>query len=161
MRLHPVLFLAFFGLPLSISTSISIAAEPSAPPKEAMKARPIKANDPMAMQLENRSKPVGTLLIDVNGDGKADLLFQGVDNRFWLSLSTGNGFADPKFVLEHYGPFEPRGTHYADVNGDGMADIIYQTVDNVFWLCLQRKVVLSFPFVLLDMVAPLIPMELE
>ena len=33
--------------------------------------------------------------VDLNGDGKADLIFQGPDNLFWVSLSTGAGFTAP------------------------------------------------------------------
>jgi hypothetical protein len=34
-------------------------------------------------------------LVDLNGDGKADLIFQGWDNTFWISLSTGTSFTVP------------------------------------------------------------------
>jgi hypothetical protein len=62
--------------------------------------------------------PPQTGYADVNGDGKADMLFQGTDNRFWLSLSTGTGFSTPRLVMRHGGPFAPGQTGYADVNGD-------------------------------------------
>jgi hypothetical protein len=33
---------------------------------------------------------------DLNADGKADLIFQGNDNNFWISFSTGSGFTIPQ-----------------------------------------------------------------
>jgi hypothetical protein len=70
---------------------------------------------------------------DVNGDGKADLIFQGVDNAFWVSLSTGNGFTSPTWWAQHGGTFIAGQAQYADVNGDDKDDLILQVVDNDFW----------------------------
>ncbi|RTR08615.1 FG-GAP repeat domain-containing protein, partial [Azospirillum griseum] len=63
---------------------------------------------------------------DVNGDGKADLLFQDNDNNFYLSESTGNGFASPHLVIDHGGSFQTGQAQLADMNGDGKADLIFQ-----------------------------------
>ncbi len=71
---------------------------------------------------------------DVNGDSKADLIFQGVDNQFWLSRSNGTGFDSPRSVMKHGGTFVAGQASYADVNGDSKADLIFQGVDNQFWL---------------------------
>jgi len=84
------------------------------------------------------SPPVGTFYGDFNHDGRFDLLFQDVDNRFWLSLSNGNGFDDKKEVLKHGGPFNPAGTHVADLNGMGAPTFSFQGVDNRFWLSLSN-----------------------
>ncbi|MFD1625358.1 FG-GAP repeat domain-containing protein, partial [Azospirillum griseum] len=73
-------------------------------------------------------------LADMNGDGKADLIFQGNDNRFWLSESSGAGFATPHLVADQIGNFNFGQAQYADINGDGKADLIYQGADNHFWL---------------------------
>lgn len=72
--------------------------------------------------------------VDMTGDGKADLLFQGVDNRFWMSAGTDDGFAAPFLVASHGGPYDPRQVNYGDVDGDGKADLLFQGVDNRFWV---------------------------
>ena len=72
---------------------------------------------------------------DINGDGKADLIFQGLDNKFWVSVSTGTGFSSTTEWFQHGGPgFMAGEAQYADINGDGNADLIYQGVDNRFWV---------------------------
>lgn len=91
----------------------------------------------MVMQHGGPFAPGQTGYGDVNGDGKADMIFQGADNRFWLSLSTGTGFGTPQsaeMVMQHGGPFAPGQTGYGDVNGDGKVDMIFQGTDNHFWL---------------------------
>jgi frataxin-like iron-binding protein CyaY len=71
---------------------------------------------------------------DVNGDGKADLIYQGKTNAFYVSLSTGNGFTDPAQWMQHGGSFEAGHAQYADVDGDGKADLIFQGANNQFWV---------------------------
>jgi hypothetical protein len=78
-----------------------------------------------------------THVVDVNGDGRADVLTQDLDNRFWLSLMTTSGYSTPVEVLRHGGAYNPDGAHVADVNGDGRADILFQGFDNSFWLSLS------------------------
>ncbi len=90
--------------------------------------------------------PVGESLglaqhVDVNGDGKADLIFQGASynpgfyiNQFWVSLSTGTGFMSPAMWVQHGGESVPGQAQYADLNGDGRTDLIYQGTDNKFWV---------------------------
>src|SRR5262249_53669802 len=56
---------------------------------------------------------------DLNGDGKADLIFQGLDNLFWVSLSTGAGFTEPTLWVQHGGEFLDGQAQYVDLNGDG------------------------------------------
>ena len=50
---------------------------------------------------------------DVNRDGKFDLLFQANDNKEYLSLSSGSGFAGPVLVADFgaYGSFHPGTLH--------------------------------------------------
>ena len=48
---------------------------------------------------------------DVNGDGKADLIYQGTDNRVWASLSTGSSFAPPVLVANFGGSFVAGSLH--------------------------------------------------
>jgi len=74
---------------------------------------------------------------DVNGDGKADLIYQGGDNSFWVSLSTGTSFTSPAKWIQHGGTFVPGQAQYADLNGDGKADLILQGWDNTFWVSLS------------------------
>jgi len=96
------------------------------------------AGQSVQAQLPTEMAAVGTFYADIDGDRKADIIFQGIDNQFWLSLSTGEGFAAAQSVLKHGGPFNAAGTHIADVNGDGKADIIFQGIDNQFWLSLSK-----------------------
>src|SRR5215467_1381966 len=75
--------------------------------------------------------------VDLNGDGKADLIFQGLDNLFWVSLSTGAGFTTPAPWVQHGGGVLIGQAQYADLNGDGKADLIFQGLDNLFWVTLS------------------------
>src|SRR4029077_5702265 len=75
--------------------------------------------------------------VDLNGDGKADLIFQGPDNLFWVSLSTGAGFTTSVPWIQHGGGVLIGQAQYADLNGDGKADLIFQGLDNAFWVSLS------------------------
>ena len=50
---------------------------------------------------------------DVNGDGRADLLFQANDNKEYLSLSSGSNFGAATVVADFgaYGAFQPGTLH--------------------------------------------------
>ena len=74
---------------------------------------------------------------DFNGDGKADLIMQGLDDNFWVSLSTGTGFTNPNSWIHHDGSFVAGEAQYADFNGDGKADLIMQGLDDTFWVSLS------------------------
>jgi hypothetical protein len=77
---------------------------------------------------------------DVNGDGRADLLYfdTGRTNAVWVCLSTGTGFAAPVKWLQH-GASIPGQIQYADVNGDGRADALYFDTfrSNAVWVSLS------------------------
>src|SRR5262249_39101429 len=82
---------------------------------------------------------------DLNGDGKADLIFQEVDDLFWVSLSTGAGFTPPAPWVNHGGGYLKGQAQYADLNGDGKADLIMQGLDNTFWVSLSTGTTFTFP----------------
>lgn len=68
---------------------------------------------------------------DFNGDGRADMMFHGPENRFWLSLSLGISFANPSKVMDWEGSVSDRygatrnWVHYPDLNGDGINDYAF------------------------------------
>ena len=74
---------------------------------------------------------------DLNADGKADLILQGWDNTFWVSLSTGTGFTLPALWMDHGGSFVQGQAQYADVNNDGKADLIFRGMNYTFWVNLS------------------------
>ena len=47
----------------------------------------------LSQEITLKPRPVA----DFNGDGKADLIFEGLDNSFWVSFSTDSGFSAPQF----------------------------------------------------------------
>ena len=66
--------------------------------------------------------------VDLNGDGRADFVGFGNDG-VWTALSTGRGFAAPRFVLADLGYNQgwrvganPR--YFADMDADGRKDIV-------------------------------------
>ena len=66
---------------------------------------------------------------DVNGDGRADLIFQDGSNRFKVSLSTGTDFATPTVWASPGGSYDDDQAQYADVNGDGRDDLLFHASD--------------------------------
>jgi hypothetical protein len=75
--------------------------------------------------------------VDVNNDGRADLVYQGDGNEFFVYTSTGSSFGAGQQVLDHTGSFGAATSGVCDVNGDGMADIVYQDANNDFYVSLN------------------------
>ena len=73
---------------------------------------------------------------DVNGDGKEDVV--GFFNQgAYVSLSTGDGFSQPKLWVEAFGKNTGWGTnarlrYMSDVNGDGKQDVVGFSHSGVF-----------------------------
>ena len=98
-----------------------------------------------------------SLVADVNGDGRADLLLQDLNNRFWLSLASTTGYSMPVIAVQHGGSYNPDGAHIADINGDGRADLLMQGFDNKFWLSLSTGSGLGSPVLALTHGGPFNP----
>ena len=63
-----------------------------------------------------------TLLGDVDGDGRADLVAVN-DNDTWVMLSTGSGFSAPaQWSGEPF--FGNKATLLGDITGDGRSDLV-------------------------------------
>jgi hypothetical protein len=71
---------------------------------------------------------------DVDGDGKKDMIYHGIDNRFWIGISDGSSFGNMYYSNTHGGDFVTSKVQYADFDGDGKDDMIYQGDDNRFWV---------------------------
>lgn len=93
----------------------------------------------------------------LNSDGRADLIFQNNSNAFYLSLSTGTGFAAPVQVAKHGRTFLAGQAQYADVNGDGRADLIFQSNDNRFLLSLSTGTGFAAPVQIVDHAGAFVP----
>ena len=74
---------------------------------------------------------------DMNGDGRADMMYQGDGNEFWYYESSGAGFAVGREVLNETGNFQEGSAGYGDIDGDGKADIVYQDPNNDFYVTLN------------------------
>ena len=78
-----------------------------------------------------------TMLMDINGDGLPDKLFDRNPNNeargFYVMLNTGNGFDKGKFWINSFGAeWKTRPTHKSgehtmlvDINGDGLPDKVF------------------------------------
>lgn len=71
---------------------------------------------------------------DLDADGKADLIFQGIDNRFWVSISAGTGFKTPENWITHGPPYIVGQATYGDLNADERADLTVRGGDNRYWV---------------------------
>ncbi len=68
---------------------------------------------------------------DLNGDGRADLVFRAAGNTLKVSLSTGTGFSDPEDWISFGGDYYAGQLQLADLNGDGKSDAIFRAVSTV------------------------------
>lgn len=94
--------------------------------------------DPISLAINNFGQASGWStfdryprdVVDVNGDGRADIVGFG-QGGVWVSLANTNGtFAPAKFALSNFGQDQGWSSYdrfersMADVNGDGRADIV-------------------------------------
>lgn len=75
-------------------------------------------------------KSNGFRMADVNGDGRADFVYDDAEGDVHVLFSTGQGFtADSVTGVSHrllpYHPSWPGGFRMVDMNGDGLADFVY------------------------------------
>jgi len=75
--------------------------------------------------------------VDIFGDGRADLMYQGDSNEFWYYESIGTGFAEGVKVVPSWGGFHEGSVGYGDVDGNGIVDIVYQDIVNDFYVMLN------------------------
>jgi hypothetical protein len=76
-------------------------------------------------------------MADMDGDGRADLMYQGAGNEFWYYHSNGTGFDAGQLILDMTGTFAAASAGYGDLNGDGTGDIVLQGQNNEFWVSLN------------------------
>jgi hypothetical protein len=72
-------------------------------------------------------------LVDVNGDGKPDIVTENADGTISVLLNKGNGTYDPGTVITSIAAIYPHAVYlaFADFNGDGKMDIAVATAGNL------------------------------
>ncbi len=68
---------------------------------------------------------------DLNGDGRADLVFRGAGNTLTGSLSTGDEFSAPEEWIRFGGDYFAGQLELTDLNGDGKSDAVFREVSTV------------------------------
>jgi hypothetical protein len=87
-------------------------------------------------------------LVDVNGDGKLDIVTGNADGSISVLLNKGNGTYDPGVLntgltsVFHYGVY----LTFADFNGDGKIDIAARDKDTgAWWAALSQGTTFASP----------------
>ena len=89
--------------------------------------------------------PAQVQYADMDGDGRADLIYQAWNNAFRVGLSNGMGFSALAVWFQHSGLPAAGQAQYADVNGDGKIDLIYQDNNNYFFVSLSTGTGFTVP----------------
>ena len=63
--------------------------------------------------------------VDLNQDGRGDLVHANQDNDIGVYLSTGSGFEAPILLQNHGGSFQDNNMQFADLTGDGRPELIH------------------------------------
>ena len=74
---------------------------------------------------------------DMNGDNKADMVYQGDGNEVWYYDSNGSNFATAEQIADFSGSFTEGTLGLGDINGDGSGDLFYQDSNNDFFIALN------------------------
>ena len=74
---------------------------------------------------------------DMNGDGKADMVYQGDGNEVWYYESNGSTFDTAEQIADFAGSFTEGSLGLGDIDGDGSGDLFYQDLNNNFYIALN------------------------
>ena len=74
---------------------------------------------------------------DMNGDDKADMVYQGDGNEVWYYESNGSTFNTADQIADFSGSFTEGSLGLGDINGDGSGDLFFQDSSNDFYIALN------------------------
>jgi RHS repeat-associated protein len=87
---------------------------------------------------QGSSYPGYVNLVDVSGDGRADLIKRSSYGSFWIYLSSGDGnFANPVETITTQGSSNIGYVNFADLNNDGRMDLIKHSAYGYFYAYLS------------------------
>jgi microsomal dipeptidase-like Zn-dependent dipeptidase len=104
------------------STAISFG---SLPPYNQLSSEGRFGPDGAVWGVNSLAQSLGPIFGDVNGDGKADVVYWVPNVGYKVLLSTGSTFVEQAGVWGINTQNQDLGPFLADVNGDGKADIVY------------------------------------